>query len=276
MKHQHKSAACRFWEGVDWTRRDDDLAAEYGYTTRNAWHWRRRLGMPKQPPMWLAGADWTQPFKAVAAKAGVAYQRVRYWAGKLGKQRPVAEKLVRFKGVDWTKQDIIIATELGCSRERVRQVRKALGLPKSPNNGKCDSPIKDWMLAHMADSGTMTAAEVAAELGIREGHARDAARNYGFKLAPAATVRPWELFDWRLPNSVLKDIWHMKDPPSNGHGHIVAIKRWALNVELPHWRMKPVAIAVVIDFQRAVRAQQKVAARWFAEQADKLSTAGKP
>jgi AraC-like DNA-binding protein len=88
---------------------------------------------------------------------------------KLKAKTSKVKSKVNWGTVDWNLQDIEIARQHGISRERVRQVRKKMGVGKSPRF-HCR---RDSMLSTLRDMDTsgLTLEQIAEKAGCSEGYA---------------------------------------------------------------------------------------------------------
>lgn len=92
-----------FWRGIDWTRRNVEIARRVGVAPGTVAYWRQRLQRPDPTEKW--------------AKPEMRARTNR-----------------RFAGVDWSLPNIAISRLMGCSREYIRQLRPRFEFP--PTHGR--------------------------------------------------------------------------------------------------------------------------------------------
>ena len=193
-------------------------------------------------------------------------------SAKAPSQRQLAHKasLAKWAKWDWTKRDFELADEMHLSRERIRQIRKVVGAPKP--KGPCSA------------RHTVAALRWATEnLDRLEGLSRaEASRKYGLNLQWSgslllAFVKPllrdgnqfpkhrWDLMNFQLPSRALERIWKL---PYN----LAAYQRWRKGLPRPKWRYRPQLERSRFKgrrqcqaYRRAIRAEERKAARWFAQ-----------
>lgn len=212
----------------DWTKKNKELAEEHGASYITVCNQRRKLGMPrvsggKHYPACLSW-DWSKSDTAIAREHKINVSSVSDWRARLGK--PTAPRDVEpspyggldcgvretldFSGVDWSLPDVEIAKTMHCTREYVRQKRAALGIPKSLFHEKQFSDFRDTF-------------KDRKELCLKDARVKfpklaQTTFNRYCARAGIISVRsggrpcelPWHLIDFRLPNNLLEEIWHLR------------------------------------------------------------------
>jgi hypothetical protein len=178
--------------------------------------------------------------------------------------------MAKWSKVDWSKQDCKLADEMGLSRERIRQVRQRLGAPKSTHPGRKRkfAQALQWAKDNLEKLRGLSGAEVARKYN-RSRSSRHGALYEFLKpfLRDGRIIRkyPWHLMDLRLPNRDLEHIWRL---PNYG----LSKYRWKKRHPPPTWRVKPVTWEIQFSgprelqaYRRAVKAEERNAARYFAQ-----------
>lgn len=209
------------YESFDWTKSDVELCAEHNVSFITIRKHRARLGHPKvKRTKWFPACeswDWSKSDTEITREVkGINVYNVRKWRLRLGKPlvpqdyhkdpKPPPNTFGHdLSSVDWKKPDIEISKEVGCTREYVRQFRAKSGIPKSLFK---DVHYQRFLDA-FKDRTELTHDEVREKLGFAVVTINKYCHKAGIKVIRANYERlhPWRLFNWSLPNIILKDIW---------------------------------------------------------------------
>lgn len=214
----------------DWSKRNVDLAREYGVSQVTVAQWRKRLNQRPSRKYHADGWDWSKPDAEIAREHKVPVTIVRNNRIKLGK--PFAKRAIhptartpaygRFDHIDWANQDwkkadIDLAREIGCTREYVRQKRAQMGQPKRHKwMNKYDDFLKFAAGRKELHSGDIAGLDICPVTFARyctlAGIKRIRNPGQGFQPDPR-----FALMNWRLPNKVLQILWRMKNPNAVGN-----------------------------------------------------------
>jgi hypothetical protein len=176
--------------------------------------------------------------------------------------------LAKWSKVDWSKQNCELADERGLSQERVRQVRKQLGAPKPthPDRKRKTRQVMQWAKENLEELKGLSPAELGRKYGISS-RWRGGPLYLFLKpfLRDSKRKPPWHRIDFRLPNRDLARIWRL--PPN-----LVSKHRLKKQCQPPTWRCKTgrggmqfSGRAQVQAYRRAVKAEERKAARYFAQ-----------
>ena len=205
-------------DGWDWSKSNGDLAAEHGVSKGVVANWRHVLKKPHAPNFGNRNCD----------------------------------------NIDWTKCDSEIARSAGVTRERVRQLRLAHGKPR---HTFYDIKFEHFRAA-VAGRKELCGADCAA-LGVSEPTARRYCGRIGLawidrrRFSGPMRIYPWDHFNWRLPSSLLTEIWRAKP-------YVVASRRNTRNIGPPAFHFHRYRQGVPPQFAAEVDAEREKAARWFA------------
>jgi len=229
-------AKCRTW---DWSKPDAELAEEMGFSNSSIGMIRRRIGAPKSPHFHQRRSKFREP------------------------------NLAKWRSWDWTKQDAELARETGLTRERIRQIRRLLGAPKSLHHNRHPTQSRQtliklqWAAENLDRLKGLTVTEMEREYGIysqspvlRFLRAQGVLRHGCFK-------HPWHLMNFELPSGVLERIWKLAS-------RLAAKYRYQKRLTAPKWALFGGLAALqrrgqLRAFNRAVRAEERKAAKYFAE-----------
>jgi len=240
-RQQQREAYLAKWRAVDWSKQDVELAEEMGVSSWTIAVIRRQIGAPKSPRYYERRSKFKEPFRA----------KWRSW--------------------DWSKQDIELARETGLSRERIRQIRLLLGIPKSPHHGSRPASRRQYALALQwaAENLDRLRGLSAAEVERKYGHKRHSRVCVFLKtkgvLRDGNLLRKyrWDLMNFELPNGVLQRIWKL---PS----YRATTYRSRKCLPAPRWNLIGGRAALprrgeLRAYHRAVQAEERKAAKYFAE-----------
>jgi hypothetical protein len=187
-------------------------------------------------------------------------------------QRELAHKasLAKWAKWDWTKRNFELADETHLSRERISQIRKMVGAPKpkGPRQARHTVAALRWATENLDRLEGLSQAEVGRKYGL----------NLQWSAGPiVAFLRPllrdgnrfqkhrWDLMNFQLPSRDLDRVWKL---PYN----LAAYYRWHKGLPRPRWRYRPQLELLQFKgrrrlpaYRRAVMAEERRAARWFAQ-----------
>jgi hypothetical protein len=241
-RQRQQEAFLAKWRAVDWSKSDVELAEEMGLRSGGSiGAVRRRIGAPKSPRWHQLRAKFREP------------------------------NLVKWRSWDWSKQDVVLAREAGLSRERIRQIRQLLGAPRSPHHGSDSARRRQNILALQwaAENLDRLRGMSGAELEQKHGYNRDS-RVYAFLKAKGVLRNGnfnrkyrWDLMNLELPNGVLERIWKL--PLYRAYTH-----RWQKRLPAPRWKLigrraRLPRRGELPAYRRAVQAEERKAAKYFAE-----------
>ena len=159
---------------------------------------------------------------------------------------------------------------MGLTQERIRQVRQLLGAPKPshPHRPRKCAEALQWAKDNLEKLIGMSAAQLRREhgltLGWRSGPLFDFLKPF---LRDGRIIRKhrWDLMNFRLPNRDLRRIWRL--PYNMPQGYRQRRRR-----PPPTWHVKPGKGGIQFSgpadrqaYQRAVKAEERKAARCFAQ-----------
>ena len=241
-RRQQREAYLAKWRAVDWSKQDVELAEEMGLRSGSSIGVnRRRIGAPKSPRYRQRRSKFLEP------------------------------NLAKWRSWDWSKQDVELARETGLSRERIRQIRQLLGVPKSPHQGSRSASrrrytlVLQWAAENLDRLRGLSWAEVERKYGFKphwQVHAFLKAKGI---LRHGNLIRNnrWRLVNFELPDRVLERIWKL---PLYRATSFRSRKR----LPAPRWTLigGPAARPMggeLRAYNRAVRAEERKAAKYFAE-----------
>ena len=178
--------------------------------------------------------------------------------------------LANWSKVDWSKQNCELADEMGLSRERTRQIRKQVGSPKSTHHRRMrkSASALQWAKDNLDKLKGLSGAELGRKYGLSR-HWRSGPLYPFLKpfLRDGIRIRKhrWDLMNFRLPDRDLERIWRL---PRN----MVASYRFRNQRPSPTWCLKPgtwnircSGLGQLQAYHRAVKAEERNAARYFAQ-----------
>jgi hypothetical protein len=189
------------------------------------------------------------------------------------RQRQRKVSLAKWSKVDWSKQDCVLADELRVNAETIRQVRQQLAAPKPthPKRRRKTTRALQWGKDNLDKLKGFSGAELQRKYGLKDSWRHPPL--YWF-LKPFlrntihATKHPWGRMDFHLPNGDLARIWRV--PYSQVASHRSENRR-----SRPRWRRKPESAGIIfrrqrqlLAYLRAMKAEEKKAARYFAQVAE--------
>ena len=204
------------------------------------------------------GWDWSKTNGDLAVEHGVSKAAVSCWRHILGKPHAPNFGNRNCENIDWTKCDSEIARSVSVSRERVRQLRLAHGKPK---HRFYDIKFERFAAA-VAGRKELCSTDCAA-LGVSEPTARRYCGRIGLawidrrRFSGGPRIYPWDQFNWRLPSSLLTEIWCAKP-------NVVASRRNRRNIGPSAFHFQRYHKGVPPQFAAEVDAERAKAARWFA------------
>lgn len=258
----------RDYESWDWTKNNHALAREHDVSYGNVCSQRRRLGKPsvsggKNYPDCL-GWDWSKPDAEISREHGIMLGSVRNWRIKLNKPRaapknrkffePIPDRVIDFGSVDWNEPDNAIAKQLNCSREYVRQKRASLGLSAS---NFWAQRYAEFMKAFGQDKQLLYSQVQERFPKCSPYTFKRYCHKAGIKVLPKPRLvrtHPWHLIDFRLPNRLLEEIWHL---PWN----TAANQRSVNQTHAPHFSYHRGHFSP--EWTGLVQEQRKAAQEWF-------------
>jgi hypothetical protein len=178
--------------------------------------------------------------------------------------------LAKWTKVDWSKQNCELADETGLSGERIRQIRQQLGAPKPthPDRKRKTRQAMQWAKDNLEGLKGLTPEELRRKYGLSRHwqsgplypFLKPFLRDGGLK-----RKHPWGRMNFRLPNRDLARIWRL--PPNQ-----VSKNRLKKQRPPPTWRCKPGSAGIQFSgrgqpqaYQRAVKAEERKAARYLAQ-----------
>lgn len=224
LKEQLREVERQHFEVLDWSKSNNVLAAETGFSYVTIFHWRKVLGKPKVTKWFPAcqAWDWTKRNVELAAEHRLSPTQVGLYRTQCG--QPMVPRLtgrpafavkpkpfiqhVDWPSVDWTKTDIQLAMEVKRTRESVRLWRAKLGKPISPYKWRHRKFIA--FAETFKGRASLTYNEVQEVMLV----SNETIRSYCAELGIPLTLRyryfshPWGEMNFQLPNLLLADIWH--------------------------------------------------------------------
>lgn len=176
-KPTYRQVIYDYWNGMDWTKSNMDLAGETDASYITVARWRDVITgrtNPKPPSRkhnidWDS-LDWSKNDSTLAKELKIPYSSVRQARIKLNKPFPSKDSYNRvidkdkLEAVDWVfTKNIDIARQLGCSRERIRQLRHELQKPACLVKGLGDNNTAcfKWIVQHQAELEGRTRREIS-------------------------------------------------------------------------------------------------------------------
>lgn len=210
-----------------------------------------------RPAIDFSKVDWTQPNAEIAKQCGCCESTVSKFRSKMCMPRGYNCRVVRDRTVrrvygrmarfydfdsveDWDRPQAEIARQLGCSRQRVAQVMDERGIPA---RGKRNT-VMAWFKANPHKRGKVTVGDIAMATGISKCHVYNTVKMHdipilkGYRVQTGRYVRPWDDINWDLPNTVLRDIWKLQDPPTSTTGQSIGGRRYRQNRGTAKWRAR--------------------------------------
>ena len=175
--------------------------------------------------------------------------------------------LAKWSKVDWSKHNAELADETGLSPERIRQIRLRVGAPKPPYRRRMPKSAKllQWAKDNLDKLKGLSWAELRRKYGLtcwRGGPLYQFLKPF---LRDGREIHCWDLMNFRLPNRDLERIWRL---PRN----MVASYRFRKQRPPSTWYFRPGPgythfrrRGQLQAYHRAVRAEERNAARYFAQ-----------
>lgn len=179
--------------------------------------------------------------------------------------------LAEWSKVDWSKQNCELAVEMGLTGERIRQIRQQLGAPQPthPNIKRVTRQAFQWAKDNLDKLKGLTWAELQRKYGFGDYWQSSPLHSFLKPFLREKSKHPWAQIDFRLPNRDLALIWRL--PPN-----LVSKQRLKKQIPPPTWRCKPGSGAIEFSgrgqlqaYQRTVKAEERKAARYFAQAAER-------
>jgi hypothetical protein len=178
--------------------------------------------------------------------------------------------LAKWSKMDWSKQNCELAEEMGLGGDCIRRIRRKLGAPKPthPRRKRKTRNAMQWAKTNLDELRGLTQTELGRKYGLSKGWR-------GGPLYPVLKPflrdgrldrqHPWQRMNFRLPNRELERIWRLLC------GVASRIRREKQRPP-PTWRCNPMRLGIQFygggqlqAYQRAVRAEERKAARYFAQ-----------
>jgi hypothetical protein len=176
--------------------------------------------------------------------------------------------LAKWSKVDWSKQNCELADEMGLSGERIRQIRQQLGAPNAThqNRKRNTRQALQWAKGNLDELKGLSPSELRRKYGLsikwRSGPLYLFLKPF---LRDSKSMLPWDRMNFRLPNRYVARIWRL--PPNLVSRHRLNKLRWS-----PTWRCKTGTGGIQFNgraqvqaYHRAVKAEKRKAARYFAQ-----------
>jgi biotin operon repressor len=228
---------------ADWSKKDGDLAKEFGVSRERIRQIKKGLGKPspefshqrQRGQQKFLQADWNKTDAALGEEFGMSGTHIWRIRKRLGKPssefiRQRQERQQRFLHADWTKSNAALGKEFGLSRERVWEIRRTLGKP-SPKKYPRQQPgfagkNSEMTLAQLLTPQKLRKADwqksnvdLAYDLGIPAvrigflrkllGISQPNLRHQTAERRPKSIPAEWMTLDWRKSNVELAKEAHL-------------------------------------------------------------------
>ncbi len=179
--------------------------------------------------------------------------------------------LAKWSKLDWSKSNSELADKAGLSRERLRQIRQAVGVPKPAHRHRRvakSAKVMRWAKDNLEKLKELSGAELRRKYGL--GFWRGTAIHQFLRpyLRDGRRKHRWDLMDFRLPNHDLERIWRLPHNSAGARrcGKHLPQSTWYFRLGRGHRRLG--GRGQFEAYRRAVKAEQRKAARYFARTGD--------
>jgi hypothetical protein len=169
--------------------------------------------------------------------------------------------------VDWSKPNCQLADEMGRSGERIRQIRQELDAPSAahPRRRRRSVAALQWAKDNLDKLKGMTGRELGRKYGLSPRWQYGPLYQFLKPFLRDGQFLPkhrWDLMNFRLPSADLDRIWKLPC-------HMAASHRYRKQSPPPVWSFQGghprfSGRAQLQAYQRAVKAEERNAARYFA------------